>query len=81
MTYIAQLNIAKYITDDNNLMNLKVYVKTIMKKWIMSKETSNWINAYKIALNVSKTELCAINLLYLDHLKHKSQPTKNKTQL
>ena len=45
----------------------------------MSKE--NWINAYKIALNVSKTELCAINLLYLDHLKHKSQPTKNKTQL
>ena len=59
-------------------MNLKVYVKTIMKK-IMSKE--NWINAYKIALNVSKTELCAINLLYLDHLKHKSQPTKNKTQL
>ena len=32
MTYIAQLNIAKYITDDNNLMNLKVNIKTIMKK-------------------------------------------------
>ena len=76
LVYINDLHCAiKYgkvhdLANVNNLMNFKAYVKTI-KKQINHDQRNllNCLNANKIALNVSKAELCTTNLFCLDHLK------------
>ena len=47
-----------HFADDTKLMNFRISVKTINKQKNHDlKSLSNWLNADKISLNVSKTEL------------------------
>ena len=67
LVYINDLNCAiKYkvhhFADDINLMNFQASIKTINRQINYDlKKLLNWLNANKIALNVSKAELIMFN--------------------
>ena len=58
MISIILLNFVHHFADDTNLINFNSSIKVINKQVNKDLKTlSNWLNAYKICLNVSKTEL------------------------